>query len=189
MYPANYQIMDQALELLERFGFESELAGATHAPMVADALCALGRGDAVMSWIQRYTPRLEPRPRLGGPVGAFDWQDALGQFALLGGWIDLFGRELSERPWRTVLNEWLPRLVPGIAAAALHGLIRTSHASRSLADADTPMRRRELACGLGYWAARYPTLPGVPTSGGEARPGAALSSANVPPRAGSATSA
>lgn len=184
MDPANYQVMDEALELLERFGFESKSAGATHAPMVADALCALGRGDAVMPWIQRYAPRLEARPRLGGSVDAFNWQDALGRFALLGGWIDLFDRELSERPWRSVLDQWLPRLAPGIAAAALHGLIRTSHASRSLANADTPMRRHELAQALAYWAARYLVLPGVLTSSGKARPTEALSRLQIRPREG-----
>ena len=38
-----------------------------------------------------------------------------------------------------------------------HGVIRTAHAVRSLAGAGTDDRaqRRELADGLGYWAARY----------------------------------
>jgi hypothetical protein len=175
MDSTGYGIIDEALERLERFGFESASAGATHAPMVAETLCALGRGDAVMPWIDSYEPRLERRPQLAGRVGTSDWQPALGQFGMLGGWIGLFDRELSEMPWRNVLNQWLPRLAPGVAAAALHGLIRTAHAARAVAVADTPQRRHELAQGLAYWAARYLRLPGVARSSGNARPSQALS--------------
>jgi len=175
MDPTGYGIMDEALERLESFGFESVSAGATHAPMVAEALCALGRGDAVMPWIDSYAPRLERRQQLVGRVGTDDWQLALGQFGVLGGWIGLFDRELSERSWRSVLNRWLPRLAPGMAAAALHGLIRIAHAARALGVADTPQRRHELAQGLAYWAARYLALPGVARSGGGVRPSQALS--------------
>ncbi len=62
----------------------------------------------------------------------------------------------------------MPRLAPGLVAAATHGVIRTGHAVRSLAAAETAERRHELAEGLGYWAARYQLLPGAPseTSGG-----------------------
>ena len=49
-------------------------------------------------------------------------------------------------------------------AAATHGLLRTSHAVRSLAAQETPQRLHELAQGLGYWAVRYQVLPGSPSS-------------------------
>lgn len=182
MDPTAYGIMDEALERLERFGFESASAGATHAPMVAETLCALGRGDAVMPWIDSYEPRLERRSQLAGRVGIDDWQSALGQYGLLGGWIALFDRELCERPWRRVLNQWLPQLAPGMAAAALHGLIRTAHATRALEVADTPQRRHELAQGLAYWGARYLALPGVAGSSGRVRPSQALSLLQTFPR-------
>ena len=57
-----------------------------------------------------------------------------------------------------------PMLAPAVMAAATHGLIRTAHACRSLAAEETPQRKYELAQGLGYWAARYYTLPGCPAS-------------------------
>jgi hypothetical protein len=66
---------------------------------------------------------------------------------------------LKEAPWRSVLNEWAVRLAPGLAAAAAHGLIRTAHAVRQLAVHENELRRRELAEGLGYWAACYQPLP------------------------------
>jgi hypothetical protein len=60
---------------------------------------------------------------------------------------------------------WWPRLLPGLAASATHGVIRTAHAVRSLRNAPgtpDPLLVDELAQGLGFWAARYQTLPGAP---------------------------
>ena len=48
-----------------------------------------------------------------------------------------------------------PRLLPGLATALFHGAIRTGHAARAVAAADTEARREELARALGYWAARW----------------------------------
>jgi hypothetical protein len=60
-----------------------------------------------------------------------------------------------------VLNAWWPRLLPGVVAAATHGVIRVGHAVRALlADGDDPSHLAELAHGLAYWAARWQTLPG-----------------------------
>jgi hypothetical protein len=77
----------------------------------------------------------------------------------VGDWIAFFNRKLEGQPWPAVVGEWVPRLSPGIIAAAFHGVIRTAHAVRSLEAMETPARRRELAEGLGYWAATYTVLP------------------------------
>ena len=63
----------------------------------------------------------------------------------------------------------LPDLLPGLVGAAFHGLLRTAHAYRALTRHPTEARATELAHGLGYWAARYQTLPGTP--GVQAIPG------------------
>jgi hypothetical protein len=55
----------------------------------------------------------------------------------------------------------VPRLAPGLPAAATHGVLRTAHAIRALSRAQTEARLAELAHGLGYWAARYQELPGA----------------------------
>jgi len=73
-----------------------------------------------------------------------------------------FRRELGDRPWKEVVSDWTARLSPGVVAAAFHGAIRTAHAVRSLEETETPARRRELAEGLGYWAATYNALPEDP---------------------------
>jgi hypothetical protein len=59
-----------------------------------------------------------------------------------------------------VVEVWVPRLMPGLSVALFHGAIRTAHAVRAVAAADTPPRRSELARALAYWAARF--RPGQP---------------------------
>jgi hypothetical protein len=85
---------------------------------------------------------------------------ALGNMRLLGDWTAFFRARLAERPWPEVVGLWWPRLLPGLPAGAGHGVIRTGHAVRAIAEKNTPERLDELACGLGYWAARYQELPG-----------------------------
>ncbi|HTU07827.1 MAG TPA: hypothetical protein VMG13_19890, partial [Trebonia sp.] len=40
-------------------------------------------------------------------------------------WVTYFRRGLAGHPWQAVLGTWWPRLLPGVAAAATHGVIRT----------------------------------------------------------------
>jgi hypothetical protein len=70
-----------------------------------------------------------------------------------------------------------------VCASANHGVIRVGHAVRSLADADTPQRRRELADGLGMWAAAWQTLPAGPDAGGGLPAAEALARVPVVPEA------
>jgi Questin oxidase-like len=80
-----------------------------------------------------------------------------------------------------MLARWWPRLLPGLAASATHGVIRTAHAVRSLVDAGNNPDRLlldELARGLAFWAARYQTLPGAPSLRGKSDAVAAV--ANLP---------
>src|SRR5947209_1138380 len=127
--------------------------------MVAEALCAMGRPQAVMPWIARYQERLLPRPRARDPIGAETWRSVLGRRDRFADWAEFFGEELRQAPWPEVLDRWMGRLGPGFCAAATHGVIRVGHAVRSLAISDTPLRRRELADALASWAATYRELP------------------------------
>ena len=47
-------------------------------------------------------------------------------------------------------------------------MLRTAHAARALRRHETAARRRELACGLAYWAARHTELPTRPDEPGAA---------------------
>ena len=152
-------LMDQALEMFARTGPEYGGGLANHGPMAAEALITLGRNDAVMPWVERYRRNLQDPPEARHSISSENWREALGNISRVGDWIALFNREMKEASWRAVLGQWLPRLAPGLVAAAAHGLIRTGHAARSLAERETEARRQELAQGMAYWAARYQLLP------------------------------
>ncbi len=156
--PPASQAMEDALALLAATGPEYHGGLANHGPMAAEALVALERFDAVVPWVERYRRRLDARPSGSRPIGE-DWREALGSRRRVADWSAFFRRRVEERPWREVIATWTPRLSPGIIAAAFHGVIRTAHAARSLAAAETPARRRELAEGLAYWAANHHPLP------------------------------
>ena len=154
-----YASFDEALEALAGYGIELKNGNSNHAPMVGEALCALGRPQAVMPWIAAYKERLLPRGPAGDPIpptlgAAPAWATAsglrIGQNSL---------PKAAKAPWPDVLDRWTERLAPAFGAAATHGVIRVGHAVRSLAEAETPWRRRELGDALASWAATYQELP------------------------------
>lgn len=156
----DYDSIDEAYAIFARTGPEFGGGLSNHGPMAAEALAAMHRPDAVMQWANRYAKRLEPHPDAASRISRADWREALGKENRVGDWIAFFDASLKEAPWRVVLGQWVARLAPGIAAAAFHGVLRTAHAARSLGDRENETRRRELAEGLGYWAATYQPLPG-----------------------------
>jgi hypothetical protein len=159
MTAAHYQRLDAALDFLSPFGPELANGFTSHAPMVAEALCALGRPEAVLPWLERMRPELTPRPAPHAPIAPAAWRAALGRSGRTADWMALLRAELSGGPWRPVLRRWLVRLTPGFCADALHGPIRVAHAARALEVEDSAPRRRELADALGAWAAAWQTLP------------------------------
>jgi len=159
--------LDDALERFQMSGLEYAGGFSNHGPMVAEALLALGHESLIPAWVDIYAARLRG-PEHGAPIPAHLRQTALGN-GRDGDWIATFEDELGDDDWADVLSRWLPRLAPGLFAAAAHGLIRVAHAVRALELDETAVRRRELAIGLGYWASRYQLLPGRP--GAEPEPG------------------
>ena len=178
-----YAPLDDALEMLAPYGIGLANGNFNHAPMVAEALCALGRPDAVFPWIEAYRPRLTPRPAAGDEI--IDWsryRDHLGRRDSFPDWSRLFAAELATEPWRRVLDRWAARLAPGYSGAATHGAIRVGHAVRALTEAETRVRLRELADALASWAASYAELPtATGTAGRRYAPAAALAKVPVVP--------
>lgn len=160
-------VLDEALARLSSTGPEFAGGLSNHAPMACEALLHLGRTDAISPWLDTYVPLLEEAPAPGRPFARDEWAGALGAARRYPDWAALFDRELSERPWANVVADWVPRLVPGSVAAGSHGLIRTAHATRALAERGTPERRCELAAGLAYWASQYRALEGTPAPSGK----------------------
>src|SRR5206468_6951527 len=112
---------------------------------------------------------LDVRPEAVEAITVETWPQAIGDIRRITDWTTFFRHQLDEAPIGDVLGLWVPRLLPGLMAAATHGVIRTAHALRSLGELDTPPRRAELAAGLAYWAARYQTLPGTVSLTGRLR--------------------
>jgi hypothetical protein len=170
-------VLDEGLSRLAATGPEYRGGLSNHGPMAAEALVRLGRADAVEPWLDGYLKRLDGPPRPADRITDATWRDALGELNRVADWEVYLRAELAEKPWRDVLARWWPRLLPGVAAAATHGVIRTSHAARSLAaagEAGDAERRDELARGLAYWAASYLELPGASPTGGQLDLAAAL---------------
>jgi hypothetical protein len=154
-----YASLDEALELLAPYGIELKNGNSNHAPMVAEALCALGRPEAVMPWIARYRERMLPRPPADDRIRREDWRATLGDRRRFADWSAFFREETNETPWRDLLDRWVERLAPGFCAAATHGVIRVGHAARSLGAEETRPRLRELADAFASWATTYQELP------------------------------
>jgi Questin oxidase-like len=173
-------VLDEGLSRLAGTGPEYRGGLSNHGPMAAEALVRLGRADDVEHWLDGYLKRLDVGPQSSDRITDQSWREALGQMKRVADWERYFIDQLAAQPWRDVIGRWWPRLLPGLAAGATHGIIRTSHAARSLAAAenagvDTAWRSGELASGLAYWAARYLELPGSPRTGGRLDPAAAVS--------------
>jgi hypothetical protein len=183
--------LGEAYQRLHQTGPEFDGWLSNHGPMAAEAMVRHGHAGNVGAWLDRYSRRLEELPRGRDPIGP-DWPEALGDPRRIGDWTGFFGREAAEEPWRQVLGRWWPRLLPGVAASATHGIIRVGHAIRALlADGEDAAHVTELAHGLAYWAARWQPIPGVrtparvpPTGGAGWHPAGLAPDAGLTPAAG-----
>ncbi|HWE68927.1 MAG TPA: hypothetical protein VG205_01120 [Acidimicrobiales bacterium] len=147
-------VLDEALDRVSALDFAVPNPFVSHGPMACEALDALGFDAVIGDWVRGFESSMgeavQPvTPRWGAD---FEWKDALGDYRLLPEWMGYFGRAIDADGWSSVVEVWLPRLMPGLVAALFHGVIRTSHAVRALQGADTPARRAELARALGNWA-------------------------------------
>src|SRR6266700_2788235 len=149
MLVPSYGPLDGALDRLAGYGPGLANGNFSHAPMVAEALCALGRPETVMPWIEGYQARIaastsDSGRTAGVPIRPAEWRGALGQRRRFAAWSALFAAELRDRAWQEVLDLWAGRLAPGVSATATHGAIRVGHAVRALTVGRSPQRLREL---------------------------------------------
>ena len=115
--------IDEVLDVLHRTGPDLVGGNSNHGPMVAEALLTLGRPDAVLPWIEGYKNRFQERSHPDTPISPEGWHEASSVTeAAVADWVAFFDRELAEAPWQSVLRTWVPRLAPGLLAAATHGL-------------------------------------------------------------------
>ncbi len=167
--------LDEALERLHTTGPEFHGFLSNHGPMAVEALVRHGQAGTVHRWLDAYAAKLEDVPSPQSPLDDTNWQEALGDTRRVTDWTAYLTRQVAERPWREVLAEWWPRLLPGIAGAATHPVIRVGHAVRVLLEeGEEAPRIAELAHAIGYWAARHTTLPVTVRPTGTASPADAL---------------
>ena len=125
---------------------------SSHLPMALVALHELGAdGVRLQAFFDHHRLHFGPTPAAGIDDGRTEEElfGDLGNFGLLR---QRFAAELSVAGRDASLRRLLPRLVPGCAGAAFHGLIRTAYAVQA-------GHAVELAAALAYWAARWHPLP------------------------------
>lgn len=162
MKPDAYATLDAGLTAIADGGPELRSGLTNHAPMVAEALCALGRGDAVSGWIAAYRSGMTPWPSPSSPIVDGESSAARGDPTRATDWRAFFRARLEVSPWRSVVAESLSWLDRAACADATHGVIRVGHAVRSLGAMETPARRNELADALASWATTFASLGGEP---------------------------
>lgn len=152
------ETLDEALVRLHHTGPEHDGWLSNHGPMAAESLVRHGHAAVVPGWLDAYERRLAEAPRGIAPIAADEWREPLGDPVRTGDWLAFFDRAVRAEPWRDALARWWPRLLPGIAAGATHGVIRVGHAVRALRERESAARVAELGQALAYWAARWQPL-------------------------------
>ncbi len=180
MNPA-YTPMDEILAQLSAYGPDLSNGLTNHAPMATEALCAVGRPEAALPWVEHYRAGMLPWPPPAERITSDNWRGALAQTDRIADWRAFFAEELQTAPWRAVLDRWVGRLAPGICASATHGVIRVGHAVRSLTESESPQRRHELADAFASWAYAYQELPTSHAAAYALRPHAAITRVAVVP--------
>lgn len=124
---------------------------ATHLPMALAALHRLGASaEQREAFAVRYAERhkLHAAPPIEPWVWGEPWRDRLGDPAAWPAYRGLFREWIEHEGEHAVLAQVLPWLMPGVGAAAFHGLLRLSYGL-------AVQHSGEVADGLAYWACRW----------------------------------
>jgi hypothetical protein len=92
-----------------------------------------------------------PFPNSAGTLTRDDWRGSLGNLEALPAFRRMFAGEVAARGVGATLRTFLPALMPGLAAAEFHCMIRTAYGVR-FGDPE------EVAIGLAYWSAAFMPL-------------------------------
>lgn len=123
---------------------------ANHLPMALVALDRLGADRAAMRrFADGYARRLQPA---APSASALDPHDLLGSGGDYPRFLRFFQDRIREAGSDAVLRDWVPVLMPGLAASAFHAMIRLAYALDSGLD-------DEIALALADWASEYAALP------------------------------
>jgi questin oxidase-like protein len=143
--------LDRLLADARRYSGEFPLFLANHLPMVLVAMQRLGGSDARLAeFFARYRDAngLVAAPPPVERITRERWTEALGDRARETDYRAFFDGEVARRGARAAVAAHLPRLLPGLAASATHGLMRLAYGALRADDG-------EIAAALGYWSATY----------------------------------
>jgi hypothetical protein len=135
----------------------------SHLPMALHCLHSLGASPQRMqefyaAYARRFQGQSQRLIAPESPLAIADWRQLRGQSDAYPTLLAYFNGLVARNGTETALRLALPDLMPGVAAAAFHGVIRTAHAVEA-AHAD------ELAAALAYWAWRWQPLAEPPIAG------------------------
>ena len=139
--------------------------GANHTSMALLALASLGASPAQVTDFGELLLRKnkKPFPERGGSLTPGTWEGALGDMDAMPAFRRFFAGEVGDKGMAATLRSYLPRLVPGLAAAEFHCMIRTAYGVR-FGDPD------EVVLGLAYWSAACMPLGDLEGTGTNANP-------------------
>lgn len=152
--PATLTLLHELLDAGQAWSATYRGALSSHLPMALQALLEMGASaERLRAWSEGYETMLEPRGQ-ARPARIVPGRD-LGRPDSDASWRAHFAGRMAERGRDAALREALALLLPGVGAAAFHGLIRTGHAVLAGHDG-------ELAAGLAHWAAHFLPMPASP---------------------------
>src|SRR5258708_666775 len=122
--------LDDLLVEARRFSAEFPDVLANHVPMVLAALERLGASNPRLDAYfvgYRDAHGLVPVPPSVALIRRESWTEALGDRAREGDYRAFFEREVARLGIRDAVTAYLPTLAPGVAASALHPLMRLAY--------------------------------------------------------------
>ncbi|HZZ61996.1 MAG TPA: questin oxidase family protein [Roseiarcus sp.] len=152
--PAKSEGLERALAWSRQSSVELPFFLSNHLPMALVALHRMGADDDRLDAYCRIYHEKNGLMPVPGPIGSVDadnWREFLGQREREGDYRLFFANEVSRLGAAQAATTYLPHLFPGMAASALHALMRMAYAT--MIDSD-----EETGIALAYWAATYLSL-------------------------------
>jgi hypothetical protein len=149
--PATRQGLERAVVWSRQWSAEFPFFLANHLPMVLVALHRMGASDERLEAfcdIYHKQNGLVPVPARIGEITRRTWRESLGQREREGDYRAFFAGEVARLGATPAVVHYLPELMPGMAASALHAFMRMAYATMTGSDEETGVA-------LGYWAATY----------------------------------
>ena len=146
--------LERALAWSRQWSAEFPFCLANHLPMVLVALNRMGASDdrlEAYAHVYHEQHGLVPVPEAVGEITGDTWREFLGQREREGDYRAFFAGEVARLGATRAATVYLPQLIPGIAASAMHAFMRMAYAT--LIDSDD-----ETGVALAYWAATYLSL-------------------------------